>query len=454
MQRVKEFVLPWQRTLYPKGTKSGNKYIERATDQIGYKMPYKGPSRRKSTYGLGLKKKKTSKGKKSAKKTSKRKRVASGSFRKPKRLKRVSVKYHKHRYEEEGKLTKDQSYAYVKTNDQYNRNAIFMAMADALLRPILRKYCKFTPLQDSDVFPTHPDFKRLAFDFKRVRVDGVESFKDAMANAQNTIDYTVVLDGQTYDQMRNKLSEMIRLAADATSSLVPNNDTVAYYPYKLRIIDSAGLTRTTFEHLGETMIDIKFNQKVSFLNKTKNDAGNNEIQTLGQNPLKGKLYQFSHMEPRLKDHFDTIYRTTFQDDEDLGVACFPLADNSPALPVELQHPLDAKYWLKNCTKESSIYLKPGQHKMHTTSKVIKGKLSTLIERLYYSGFDKGSFGCSSMFMFDMVHHGMNDAGNQIPIELEFKRTCFAFSHGRLVQPKLYIPDFDVQSLAGVGGFDA
>lgn len=413
---------------------------------------YRSSAKKRGTTRVVSKKRVAATRKKSTKKTSKRKRVAKGTFRKPKRVKRVSVKYHKHRYEEEGKIDKSQGYCYVKTNDQYNRGAIFMAMSDALLRPILRKYCRFIPLQDSDVFPTHPDFKRLAFDFKRVRVSGTESFIDSMADAQNILNYTVLLDGQTYDQMREKLAEMIRLAGDASSgSNIPDDDTVAYFPYKLRIVDTNDVVRTTFDHLGETMIDLKFSQKVSFLNKTKNDSNNNNTDTTGQNPLKGKLYQFSHMEPRLKDHFTTSYRQIIQDNETLGVYAFPIdGDVEP----ELQHPLDSKYWLKNCTKESSIYLAPGGYKTHSTSKIIKGKLSTLIERLYYSGFDKGSFGCSSMFMFDMVHHSKNDAHALINLELEYKRTCFAFSYGRLFQPKLYIPDFDVVPLVNTAGFAA
>ncbi|MDC1486859.1 hypothetical protein N8134_04930, partial [Flavobacteriales bacterium] len=59
-----------------------------------------------------------------------------------------------------------------------------------------------------------------------------------------------------------------------------------------------------------------------------------------------------------------------------------------------------------------------------------------------------------MFMFDMVNHSKNNAGVQIDLELEYKRTCLVESYGKLKQPKIYIPDFDIDQLDNEGGFDA
>lgn len=422
---------------------------------------YRSSTKKRSTGRVVSKKRVVATRKKSNKKTSKRKRVATGSFRKPKRVKRVSVKYHKHRYEQEAKITKASSNVYVKTNDQYTRDAVFMAMSDAVLRPVLAKYCKFYPLQDSDVLDsgTGGNHHRLAFDFKRVKTNGQNVVLDALATDQTVQDQTVLLTDRSYDQMREDFSAMLKTYADcnvSASGTSPPDDTVAYFPYKLRVLRyslataaaTAEVINNTFEHLGETMLDLKFSQKVSFLNKTKNDSNDSSLTTSGQNPLKGKIYQFSHMEPRLLDHFTTSSSQVIQDNESLGVFVFNPTE------AELQHPLDAKYWLKNCTKESSIYMRPGSLKSHSTTKQIKGKLSSLIERLYYSYFDKGSFGCSSMFMFDMVNHSLDNAGNQVNLELEYKRTCLVQSYGKLKQPKIYIPDFDTAQLDGVGGFDA
>ncbi len=104
--------------------------------------------------------------------------------------------------------------------------------------------------------------------------------------------------------------------------------------------------------------------------------------------------------------------------------------------VHLAHPLAAKFWLKNCAKESNFLIRPGGLMTHNTTKSIKGKLSTLIERFYFSGFDKGSFGQCSLFMFDMVH-----ITDQTPA-ITFKRHCVVQSAGKLKSPKLFIPDFE------------
>ena len=81
-------------------------------------------------------------------------------------------------------------------------------------------------------------------------------------------------------------------------------------------------------------------------------------------------------------------------------------------------------------------LQPGQTKSHSTVYKVKGKISTLIERIYYSGYDKGTFGQSSLFMFDMVHKS-----DQTPTTT-YKRLCIVQSAGKLKTPKLYIPDFE------------
>jgi hypothetical protein len=384
--------------------------------------------------------------------TKKRKRkTPRGSFKKPKRLKRVSVKYHKHRYEQQSKIDKTADYVYIKVNDQFHRDAVWQAMSDAVIRPLLAKYCKFYPLQDDDKLETgtNSNCYALAFDFKRVRTNGQEVYLPFNASDATVVSQSVIITDRTYEQMRTAFASLIAGLADGAGGVAPDTDTVGYFPYKVSILSTSAQTvveanksiQAYTEHLGETMIDLKFVQKTSFLNKTKNDAGTTDMQTSGQNPVKGKLYQFSHMEPRLKDHFTTGVRTQFQDDEAIGVVAVTPTE------AELKHPLDAKYWLKNCTKESSIYLNPGATKTHSTSSSIKGKLSTLIERIYYSRFDKGSFGHSSMFMFDLVHHSDNTAGNQTHLEFEFNRVCQVFSAGKLRQPKIYIPDFDATDVS-------
>ena len=85
-------------------------------------------------------------------------------------------------------------------------------------------------------------------------------------------------------------------------------------------------------------------------------------------------------------------------------------------------------------------LQPGETKSHSTVTTIKGKISTLIERFYFSGFDKGTFGATSLFMFDMVHKS-----DQTPTTT-YKRSCLVQSAGKLKSPKIYIPDFEATTV--------
>lgn len=388
------------------------------------------------------------------KSTKKRKRLAPrGKFKKPKKVRKIGTKYHNHRYEVEGTCNAGQAYMYVGINDCYKRDAIWDAMADALLRPILAKECKFYPLQDTDKIGNMSNHdigntKRvIVFGFRRVNgISGVDQLYTGFESDLTLSLCRVDLDDTTYDTMRTRLSVVMAAWADGQVSIVPSSDTVAYFPYTYTTvtdsttvaIPSLASAVTSFEHVGDTTIDLVFKQTTSFVNRTLAEGGGTtgqDLDRLGINPLKGKLYQFNTAHPRVLDHVDmsVALRTSIQSDPPTGMDKYTSTD---AADSHLAHPLSSKFWLKNCSKETNIVLQPGQTKSHSTVYKLKGRLSTLIERFYFSGFDKGTFGSSSLFMFDMVHKS-----DQTP-STTYKRLCIVQSAGKLRTPKLYIPDFE------------
>lgn len=378
-------------------------------------------------------------------KSTKRKRLSPrGKFNKPKKVRKVATKYHNHRYEVEGTCNAGQHYMYVGVNDCYSRNAIWDAMSDALLRPILAKECKFFPMQDTDSIGNINGAQTkcvIVFDFKIVAgISGAQTNFSGLASDANLALARLDLDGTTYDTMRTRMSTVLQQFAGGTTA---NN---GYFPCAYHTCTTNSTTASTvlasvetkFEHVGETMIDLRFSQKTMFVNRTLAEGGGTtgqDLDRLGVNPLKGKLYQFNHSGARILDHVDmsTALKTSIQSDPPTGMDKYT---STAVADSHLAHPLSAKFWLKNCVKESSILLQPGQTKSHSTVHAIKGRLSTLIERFYYSGYDKGSFGASSMFMFDMVHKS-----DQTP-STTYKRMCIVQSAGKLKSPKIYIPDFE------------
>ena len=384
--------------------------------------------------------------------SSKRKRLAPrGKFKKPKKVRKIATHYHNHRYEVEGTCNAAQPYMYIGVNDCYKRTAVWDAIADALIRPILKREFKFVPQQDSDKLgfaQLGSAASVLLFDFRRVngiggaKEDQLWSTSDALM-ALNRVD----CDNVTYDVIRTRMSAVLQYWADGVVSATPAADTVAYFPFAYSV-SSNGATSvvatvddymvTRFEHLGDTMIDLVFKQKTMFVNRTKAEGGGtagDDLDRLGTNPLKGKLYQFNSAVPRILDHTDmsVALRTLIQSDPPSGMDKY---ESSDAADSHLAHPLSSKFWLKNCSKESDIMLQPGQTKSHSTVYKLKGRLSTLIERFYFAGFDKGTFGSSSLFMFDMVHKS-----DQTPATT-YKRTCIVQSAGKLKSPRMYIPDFE------------
>lgn len=379
----------------------------------------------------------------------KRKATKRGSFKKAKRVKRISPKYHRHRYEQEGTITAGAPSMYFKVNTLFKRDAFWDALADTILRPILAKECKFYPKQDTDkIGPGLGGIKLIVFGFKRVRNDGENQVVSGFESSGVMDRQKVELVNKDYDDMRQQMSTMLQTMGDGSASTAPNSDTVANFPCKYVTSSRTAFSEvpshieSQFEELGDLLVDIQFKQRMSFQNKTLADGGGEfgkETARTGLNPLKGKVYELSHTQPRIRDNFDMSggMRNAMQQNPANGMQRIV---STAAEDKHLAHPLDAKYWLKNCVREASISIPPAGTKSHTCGKHIKGKLSTIIENFYYSGFDKGSFGSSTLFMFDMVHKS-----DMTPI-LDYKRSTTVLSHGTLKSLKIYVPDFELQAL--------
>jgi len=429
---------------------------------MGYQAPFRRvkPTRR----GSFPKKKPMKRTSTKKRKVLKRKRVAPrrGKFKKPRKVRKIGTKYHNHRYEQEGTANAGQPFMYVGVNDCFNREAIWDAMADAIIRPILAKEFKFRPLQDTDRAPNVGGTSTgapmlIVFDFKRVTaITGADEILAGLGSDAAMSAARVDVDNEEYQSIRARMSSLLQTFADATrdgsgnASVTPVSDKVAYYPCAYRTIGYQSATASAaestvlshFEHMGDTSVDLIFSQTTRFVNRTLAEGGGAEGQNLdrlGTHPLKGMLYQFNGSAPRIHEHVDMTpaLRLAMQKDTVKGI---DMIVSSDAADTHLAHPLSAKFWLKNCTKQASIYLAPGASKSHSTVTKIKGKLSTIIERFYFSGFDKGTFGNSSMFMFDMVDR----TAGQTPATV-YKRSCMVKAAGRLRTPKLYIPDFEAEA---------
>jgi hypothetical protein len=440
-------------------TNRTSSYSKMAKGRIGY-----GASRRARGRIPVVSQKRVGATRKKRTSTKKRKLAPRGRFKKPKKVRKIGTKYHNHRYEQEGTCNAGTHYMYVNVNSCFKRTAIWDAMADALLRPILKKELKFVPLQDTDKIGNIATQSPIVivFDFRRINgISGAKNDQLGLSSDALLVTNRLDLDDVTYDVMRTRMSFMLQYWADAgpasgllgsnlATTVAPSSDTVAYFPFAYSVLSHTNTTASTaaayvvsrFEHVGDSMIDLKFLQKISFVNRTLAEGGGAPgefTDRLGINPLKGKLYQFNHAAPRLTDHVDVsdAFKLSIEADTVDGI---DKITSGLTADSHLSHPLSSKFWLKNCTKETNIMLQPGETKSLSTVHAFKGRLSTLIERFYFSGFDKGTFGACSMFMFDMVHKS-----DQYPATT-YKRSCLVQSAGQLKSPKLYIPDFEAATV--------
>lgn len=369
-------------------------------------------------------------------------------FRKARKPIKDRGRYVARNYDDYGTMERDHS-LWLGFQHHGSRDRLYDIIGEAVTKAALAKLRIYPRSYDEVISSSEYNTMRLYF--TRVTNAGVD---------EEVVVSGVTVDGRSFKDLCDDVGNNIQSQANANTSVAPATDTVARYLSKIRFYSSAGVSTALMEikDVGESIISVKVKQKIRFQNITKNVDGNLDLDQAGLNPLRGRKYVFANYRPKL---IDSIQQTHPQyDDFMLGdpVLVGPV-DSAPGIcPVPntgsfakddpIGHPPAARQLFTNCKASAPIVMGAGAMKHEVTSFTMTHKLKTLIERIYYAGFEKGAFGGCTFIGLEKAYRQAQPSGvtNDDRISIGFNREVHMYAKCKFVTQKSMLKHYDASDV--------
>lgn len=355
---------------------------------------------------------------------------SSRAFRKARKVTSKVSSFAKRHFDDYGTITRDHAcYLGFETHGSVDR--VWNILGEAVGKAILAKV-KMYPRSYDEVLDWN--YETLTLGFKRVNYP---LGADELVSVVKTLAVT-----DTYESFCAVLSAEMKLQADADPAVAPNTDTVARYLDSVIIETAPSGRRYTvkIDDVGESVIKLGATQKIRLQNVTPNDAGGKELDVTGTNPLNGRKYVFNNHRAKL---ISKLQETHSQYDffglvTDRGVnpGYQPATEDDP-----LNHPPAANQVFTNCKESVKIGMKAGGMKHENTSFTMTHKLRTFVERIYYAGFDKGSWGGCTWFAFER-NYRQGSGATEDQIIIGFNRELAMSAHCQFKTQKSMLKHYD------------
>jgi hypothetical protein len=284
-------------------------------------------------------------------------------------------------------------------------------------------------------------YNNLYFRFKRVSVPGgVED------------DSQVVSLPISSSTSFEELAAAVTGALSARAERVNDADNLyAYYPYEAHWYNSndSDAHKIICRDLGEAVVELYATQVITVKNLTPNDGGTSDLDVVGVNPIHGKKYEFNNFRPKL---IDTIERENaflgafYEVDDANGIntaLAIPGVANADNI---IAHPPVPRQLFTNCARATPIAMGAGGVKTERTTFKMKHKLSTLIERIYYNQYDKGSFGGCTFFAFERKTRSVTGESR---VKISFDRALHMSAHCKLAVKKTMLKHYDNNAIGAI-----
>jgi len=365
----------------------------------------------------------------------KRKRTSTkkqGSFKKAKKIRTAPSKFAKRHYDDYGSLERDHC-AYIGFQRHGCKDRMWSILGEAMSKAMLAKI-KFYPRAYDEPMEAITMVDRLYVIFKRVAVPG--GAEEEITPPPVQFDHTT-----TFEQFASQVTDMLKDYAERDDD---NDQHYAYYPFRASFENSNSDDnyRVLMQDLGESIVELYATQVITVKNLTPNDGGTSELDVVGVNPIHGKKYEFNNFRPKL---IDTIERDNaflgafYEVDDTTGI------NTALTIPGELNrdniiaHPPVPRQLFTNCARAASISMGAGGVKTERTTFKLKHKLSTLIERIYYNQYDKGSFGGCTFFAFERKTRSVTGESR---VKISFDRALHMSAHCKLAVKKTMLKHYD------------
>jgi len=375
------------------------------------------------------------------KKSMKRKRTSTkkqGSFKKAKKIRTKPSKFAKRHYDDYGSLERDHC-AYIGFQRHGCKDRMWSILGEALTKALMAKL-KMYPRSYDEEFGNITNVDRLTIEYKRVTVPGgVDEPAADVLSFDNTTSF-------------EELSALVASSLKSKAERVSDLDTFyAYYPVKATWYNSADAdyTRYVILDLGESMVEMYATQVITVKNLTPNDGGTSDLDVVGVNPIHGKKYEFNNFRPKLIDsiHQQNAFLDAFYEVDDVtGIntaLAIPGAANADNI---IAHPPVPRQLFTNCARSTPISMGAGGVKIERTTFKMKHKLSTLIERIYYNQYDKGSFGGCTFFAFERKTRSVTGESR---VKISFDRALHMSAFCKLAVKKTMLKHYDNNAIGAI-----
>lgn len=367
-----------------------------------------------------------------------------GKFRRAKKIRRVPSKFAKRHYDDYGSLERDHC-AYIGFQRHGCKDRMWSIIGEALTKALLAKI-KLYPRSYDETFGNMTTYNRLYLTFKRVSVPGGV---DDQVYTDITFTSTT-----TFEQLAADVSTALQSRAERDNDADTN---YAYYPCEALWYNSADYAttdppkyhRVLISDVGESVIELYATQVITIKNLTPNDGGTSDLDVVGVNPIHGKKYEFNNFRPKVIDlvvstHSDLDAFHTVDDTTGINTGmAMPGAANADHV---IAHPPPARQLFVNCSRATPVSMGAGGVKVERTTFKIRHKLSTLIERIYYNQYDKGSFGGCTFFGFERKTRSVTGESR---VKISFDRALHMSAHCKLAVKKTMLKHYDNNAIGAV-----
>jgi hypothetical protein len=372
------------------------------------------------------------------KRTSAKKR---GSFRKAKKIRTAPSKFAKRHYDDYGSVERDHC-AYIGFQRHGCKERMWSIIGEALAKALLAKIKIYPRSYDEELELVKYD--RLTLTYKRVSVPG---------GVEDEIDGVIVGSigaSCTFETLSTDLALNMKNRAEHQFS---GDTQFAYYPIEAKWFNSSSDDRMIVKDIGEAVVELYATQVITVKNLTPNDGGTSDLDVVGVNPIHGKKYEFNNFRPKLIDSIEEQTQNGFlgafyEVDDSNGIntaVSIPGVANSDNI---IAHPPVPRQLFTNCARSTPVFMGAGGMKVERTTFKIKHKFSTLIERIYYNQYDKGSFGGCTFFAFERKTRSVNGESR---VKISFDRALHMSAHCKLAVKKTMLKHYDANKVVGPDG---
>lgn len=354
----------------------------------------KGPSRR--NFGPVVRK--------SVKRTSTKKRKMKRVAKAPRGKKRkfvhkVDLKGTKRHFDDFGTVTRNHA-LYMGFESHGSKTRMWGVISEAIAKELLAKI-KVFPRAYDEPFYAMSNYDSVSLTFKRVTVPGGV---DDLAVATVTFS-----DSSTLETFSAAIYDKIVYHADVTDATKS-----AMYLDMAILYNSANVdyNRIIIKDIGESVLSFSATQLIKFQNLTPNNDGGTALDVTGVNPISGLKYEFKNHRAKLVSEIQKLNSIYDKFQENTATGFLP-GFALPAADDRLGQPPPARQIFTNCAGSSAISMRPGAFKSDTTSFTMKHKLSTFVERIYYSGYDKGTWGAVNWYGLERTIRQVPDSSHTL-----------------------------------------